>query len=94
MRQSGHLLILTDKQVILLREDERSQLNKDRRYGGVQHFIPLQSIFSSALTEQKDNLLVFDLQLCDGRHVEWLFAKTHQQDLEFFQFLLDQHLTH
>jgi hypothetical protein len=90
---TAHLLILTDKQVIVLRDDERSQLNKDRRYGGVRHFIPLHNILTSSL-EQKENLLVFRLKLCDDRHVEWLFAETHRKELEKFQNLLNQHLTH
>ena len=46
---TAHLLILTDKQIIVLREDERSQLNRGIRYGGVRHFIPLRSIRSSSL---------------------------------------------
>ncbi len=89
---TAHLLILTNNQVILLREDERSHLNRGIRYGGVRHFIPLHSIRSSSITEKQDNHLVFGLQLCDNRQMEWIFVDSLRQELEEFQILLDQRL--
>lgn len=89
---TAHLLILTSNQVILLREDERSNLNRGIRYGGVSHFIPLHNIRSSSLTEQQDNRLIFGLQLCDNRQKEWIFADSLRQELKEFQILLAQRL--
>ena len=82
---TAHLLILTDKQVILLREDERSRLYKGLRYGGVRHFIPLHNITSSSLNTRDDGLLTLSLHLRQGRRLEWPFADSHKQELEQFQ---------
>ncbi len=91
---TAHLLILTDKQVILLREDERSQRNKGIRYGGVRHFIPLHSIASSSLSKTQDGFLSLALHLDQGRHLDWLFEETCQQALEQFQTKLYAYLNH
>ena len=87
---TAHLLILTDKEVILVRDDERSHLNRGIRYGGARRFIPLRSILSTSLTEQDNELLTFSLHLCQDRQLEYLFAASLKPELEQFQVELEK----
>jgi hypothetical protein len=82
---TAHLMILTDKEVILLREDGRSRPNKGVRYGGARRYIPLRSIQSVAIAKQDENLLVFCLHLRHHLHLEWLFDVSLKSQLEQFK---------
>jgi hypothetical protein len=81
---TAHLLILTDQEVILLREDERSQLSKGERYGGVSSYIPIPNILSASIAKREDDLLVLSLRLRHGFQQEMLFASRLQPQLDQF----------
>ena len=45
----SHLAILTDNELILIRDDEESEENRGVRYGGVWYYLPLRHIAEFAL---------------------------------------------
>ena len=59
-----HLLILTDRELIIIREDEASpQWRDESRYGGVWKYIPLDKITSISLAPKETNLLALVIHL-------------------------------
>jgi hypothetical protein len=77
----AHLAILTDKEVILIRDEERTRGNRDVRYGGIRQFIPLDSIVAVSLTEQADDLLILSIHLSEDESVDSLFSVSKEQEL-------------
>lgn len=82
---TAHLLILSDQEVILIREDERSHPNKGVRYGGIYHYLPLRNIRSTSLTPCGQDWINFSLKYGEGFQLETLFASSLKPDLEQFQ---------
>lgn len=81
---TAHLLILTDHEVIVLQEDERSQLAKGERYGGASIYVPLPNILSASTDIREDGLLVLSLHLRHGFQQDLLFASHLQPQLDQF----------
>jgi hypothetical protein len=81
----AHLTLLTDKELILIRDDERAVKKAGKRYGGVWRYIPLRGIVSAAVAPAEDGLLTLSLGLTlDGR-VDRVFALARRGELEQLQ---------
>lgn len=62
--EPAHLTIVTDKELILIREEESGKgRGKESRYGGIWQYIPLRSVASLSLEELADNRLLFSIGL-------------------------------
>jgi hypothetical protein len=81
----AHLSILTDKELILIREDERSKEIKGTRYGGVWQYVPLRSIHSVSLSEPLNDLLTLDITLSPDETLKRIFAISSKPELEQFR---------
>jgi hypothetical protein len=80
-----HLLVLTDRELIVLREDEESQRWRDEsRYGGVWMYIPLDKIASITLTKTDMNLLTLSVHLPQNDCIESLFVDAQQPAVDRF----------
>ncbi|MCA9935018.1 MAG: hypothetical protein KC415_13885 [Anaerolineales bacterium] len=78
----AHLAILTDKELIMIQDDERSRENRGVRYGGKWQYIALRHIKTVSLQEQSDKALLLSLTLTPGeRPLSFLFAAQQQQSL-------------
>lgn len=75
-----HMSILTDRELILIREDEK-QIG-DERYGGIWDYIPLNKIETLSLSRKGDNLLVLSIQLTEKSHLECVFQVSTQQEID------------
>jgi len=80
-----HMTILTDRELILIREE--SMRRKEDRYGGIWDYIPLSKIISLSLSENADNLLVLAVQLPENTRFEFLFQASAKEEIKQ---LLDQ----
>ncbi len=78
----AHLTILTDKEVILIRDDERITEKKRSRYGGVWRFLPLHSLVSVTLKEIPNDLLSVTFHLASNIQVERFFDAPHLHEIE------------
>lgn len=87
---TAHLTILTDKELILIREDERSSKKDNTRYGGVWHYIPLRSIDAVAMTSDAADWLILSIGLTSAGRVEGIFAPDQRPEVEQFQHAVAQ----
>jgi hypothetical protein len=81
---TAHLAILTDKELILIRDDERVKEIKGARYGGVWQYIPLSSIRSVNLANLSDDLLTLAITQSSGNTLKKIFAVSRKPELEQF----------
>lgn len=66
-----HISILTDRELIVIREEMTRR--KEDRYGGIWVYIPLNRIISLSLSEKDNNLLELLIQLPENIQLELLF---------------------
>jgi hypothetical protein len=78
----AHLTILTDQELILIREDERGKEIRGVRYGGVWQYLPLRSLRTVSLSAPENDRLSLTITLPDGEKMEKIFAAASQAELE------------
>ena len=89
----SHLALLTDKEVILIGDDEKSPeiKGKGERYGGVWQFIPVRNIAAVMLTEAGDGLVTLSIKLAFGDvHLDKVFEISKKTALEDFKKELER----
>lgn len=73
---TGHLTILTRKELILIKESKRTKMTHEPLYGGVFTYIPLQHIQKIAFYgDAEDSPCLMNISLSDAMHVEVEFAR-------------------
>jgi hypothetical protein len=77
-----HMSILTDRELIMIREEARQSGND--RYGGIWDFIPLNKIGSLSLDEKGSKLLLLSIQLPENERLEYLYQASAIEDLGKF----------
>ena len=77
-----HICILTDKELILVREDHQKTWDRDIKHGSIQTFIPLGKIAGFAITEAPKNLLLLTLDIPNDAPVELLFVDSHRYEID------------
>jgi hypothetical protein len=83
---TAHLSMLTDRELILMREDERfSTRKKGKRYGGVWQYIPLRSVVSLTTTQRAENLLTLSINLTDNKSIDRIYALDKSEEVAAFQ---------
>jgi hypothetical protein len=81
----SRVLILTDRELIIVHDDADSpKWRDDAHYGGVWNYIPLNKIAAVDFTEQATSLLALTLQLPRNDRVEVLFSPDRRAELERF----------
>jgi hypothetical protein len=82
----SHLTILTNKELIVIQDDERSGENRGSRYGGKWHYIALSHIKAISLVDHTDDLLILSLTLSPGeRQVEIIFSASKKEKITELQ---------
>ena len=84
---TAHLSILTDRELILIRDVEQSQLSRDVRYGGARGYVPLSKITSVSLTKKDHDVLALSICLSGGDPIACLFSASNEREIGVF---LDQ----
>ena len=85
----AHLTVLTDREVILIRDDEESARKGKARYGGVWRYVPLRHVVSTAIGETPEGFLTLSLGLTANGRIERVFAADRRAELEGFQGALE-----
>jgi hypothetical protein len=81
----AHLLILTNKELIIIQDDARSGETRGVRYGGKWQYISLHHINTVSLSDRADGVLSLVLTLAPGkRQVEILFAASKRWEVVEF----------
>jgi hypothetical protein len=87
----SHLAILTDKELIVIQDDERTRENRGVRYGGKWRYVALKHIDAVALSVQRDDVLTLSLTLAPGgRQLESIFAASRKEQLARLQAGLEK----
>lgn len=86
----AHLVILTDRELIIVQDDERSRENRGIRYGGRWQYIPLKNIMTVSILDRPDDLLELSLTLSPGeRRLGFIFAAPKKSELVQLQTSLE-----
>ena len=81
-----HVTILTDKELIVIQDDERTRENRGVRYGGKWRYVALKHIDAVALSAQGDDLVTLSLTLVPGgRQLEIMFAASRKEQIARLQ---------
>jgi hypothetical protein len=76
-----HMSILTDRELITIREDTPGN-KADGKYGGIWNYIQLNKIMSLTLSTKDTDLLVLSIQMVEGVRLEQLFQVSARQELD------------
>jgi hypothetical protein len=74
-----HMTILTERELILIREDPGRW---DVKYGGIWDYIPLKKINSMDIRERGNNLFVLSVALPEGTRLELTFPTSAKEEIE------------
>lgn len=77
-----HLALLTDRELILIRNADKTHESQADRYGGVWQFIPLHRLDSVGLSEAGQGRLALSVRHQPGETIERLFEASHRAELE------------
>jgi hypothetical protein len=78
----AHLVILTDRELILIQDAQRGRKVQKVNYGGLWHYIPLRSIRSVAWTETEDGRLSLSIAISPDGKIERLLAVSSRIEVE------------
>lgn len=82
---TGHLTILTQKELILIKENKQTKMKQDPLYGGVFTYIPLQHIQKITFhRDAEDSSCLMNISLSEAMHLEVEFARENP-DVEALQ---------
>jgi len=85
-----HVVVLTDKEFIVIQDDERTRENRGVRYGGKWRYVALKHIDAVTLSAQGDDVLTLSLTLAPGgRQLESIFAVSLKEQLARLQASLE-----
>lgn len=84
----AHFSIITDRELILIRDAERNAESKISRYSGVWQYIPLHCISSVKIFEAANQRLTLSIQCHSGKTIEKPFESSKQPELQQFCSLL------
>jgi hypothetical protein len=76
----AHMSILTDRELIMIRED--TSWSEKTRYGGIWDYIPLTKIISLSLSGKGSNLLILSIHLPESAHLDFVFQASAKRDLD------------
>ena len=89
-----HLSILTDQELILIKDDINvRRIDKNMRHGGIWEYIPLNKIVSVSLAEKNARLLTLSINLPEGECVDSLFAVSKRSEVDAFVEQLKARIT-
>ncbi len=74
-----HVSILTDRELIIIREEERR--SGDDQYGGIWDYIPLNKIATLSLGRKDNHLLVLSIQLPESARLENIFQASAEREI-------------
>ena len=82
-----HYFILTNRELIILWDDENSIENRGVRYGGIRRFIPYPLIFNMSAIKMEKPYCKFIIKLVSGEIIEQILIADLLEDIK--QFISD-----
>jgi len=75
-----HMSILTDRELIIIRED--ADRRKEDRYGAIWNYIPLSKVMSLSVSEKNGDLVGLTIQLPGDASFELVFQSSIKEELD------------
>jgi hypothetical protein len=75
----AHLTILTDRELIIIRDDAR--WSSTAKYGGIWDYIPVTKILSLSQSETGDRLVGLTISLQDGARLDLVFQASAREEI-------------
>jgi hypothetical protein len=80
----AHLAILTDSELILIRDDETQRKTAQKAYGGIWNYIPVKKIESISFSAGHDDRLTLSIGLPGNIRFTTLYTEDRKPELERF----------
>ena len=78
----AHIEILTESELIIIRDEKHADWEGGRPYGGIWTYIPLDKIVAAALTEDSGDLATLAIELPHDEQVTSVFSGPNQPHAE------------
>ncbi|MBN1310092.1 MAG: hypothetical protein JXB30_01650 [Anaerolineae bacterium] len=78
----AHISILTDRELILITEDNERLTRTGAPYGGIWYYIPLRRITVASLTERSGHTLTLSIQMPEDDEVSSIFGTANRAEAE------------
>jgi len=77
----AHLTILTDKELIIIRDEAGVRWNPDAKHGGIWTYIPLDKIAATSVEKTEDGMLMASIHLPGDDRIESLFSASQEEEV-------------
>ena len=77
----AHLTILTDKEMISIRDEAGVRWNPDAKHGGIWTYIPLDKIAATSVEKTEDGMLMASIHLPGDDRIESLFSASQEEEI-------------
>jgi hypothetical protein len=77
-----HLIILTDRELVLIQDGDGKRWGGSAKYGGVWNYIPLDKITSISIADAENDLLTVSIHLPGDERIERLFSVSNRGDVD------------
>ena len=85
----AHLTILTDKELIIIRDEAGVRWNPDAKYGGIWTYVPLDRIATTSVAKTGDGLLAVSIHLPGNDRIDALFSASQEEEVTLLLGHLD-----
>ncbi|QEK11524.1 hypothetical protein FQB35_03560 [Crassaminicella thermophila] len=94
-KTNAHMMILTNTELILIREDYGSKKDKSSKLGGIWDYIPLKKIKSLIIEKNnEENDFVFWIKLLNNESIYSIFSSSNEKNvdslIEGFKHLINE----
>ena len=86
----AHLIILTDKEIIIIEDDARSAEKKKKRYGGIKRYLPLRNLLSVSCEEKEKGLWGLSLRFAPDSQLDYILENEKGSELLHFKDELEK----
>ena len=77
----AHLTVVTDKELIDIRDEAGVRWNPDAKHGGIWTFVRLEQVVGTAVEEEEDGMVRLAVELVGGDGVEVVFAGEREEEV-------------
>lgn len=86
----AHITILTDRELIMIKDAETSGWRQDNRYGGTWSYIPIIHIRSASIDEEAGGLLTLSIKLSAGDTIVNRYTISNERAVEELTYQLEK----
>jgi hypothetical protein len=77
----AHLTVLTDKELIIIRDEAGVRWNPDAKHGGIWTYIPLDKIAATCVAKTDDGMVTVSIQLPGNERIDSLFSGSKEEEV-------------